>query len=82
MRSQFLEIPWGNWLLQLNIPQWGREFLIWNLKWMQKNKNEEPVPENSLGELAPPTNAICNSWLKKETEYLLQDEACGLITES
>ena len=38
MRSQFPEIPWGSWLLQLKIQQWGRELLILALKWMQKMK--------------------------------------------
>ena len=62
MRSQFLKIPWGSWLLLLNIPQWGREFLIWTLKWMQKIENEEPVSGNSLGKLAPPTKLNIPQW--------------------
>ena len=67
MRSQFPEIPWGSWLLQMKSPQWGRNLIIWALKWMQKNENEEPVSGNSLGELAPPNE---KSTVGEKTYYL------------
>ena len=47
IRSQFLEIPWGSWLLQSS--HWGSELIIWALKWMQKIEKWGQLLKNTWG---------------------------------